>query len=250
MIIRPPKATKRTISLSPEFIRDYPALKLGNWLVAADLHLGITREMYEAGVSLPSQVRAFVKRLRELQKKTKTSKLILLGDVKHKVPGISRQEGQELPEFLEKLEFEEIVIVKGNHDAEIETMIPVQLKPKVKIKSGLSIGDYHFTHGHRHVKTKAKTIVIGHNQPAILFQDDFGVRYLEPAWVRGPLRGPYRGHELIIVPAFNELRGHALVNRNKLIGPIAKSLNTKAAHAFLLDGTDLGTLVSLKLKDE
>jgi len=237
------------------FIRGFPALGIGGYLVVADIHLGITREIYEAGVSLPSQVTSFVKRLKRLEKDTRTKRLVLLGDVKHKVPGISWQEHQELPEFLEHLDFEEIIIVKGNHDGKIEQMIPPRLKKKVKVKRGLSIGEYYFTHGHRHVNLTSprgraiRTIVIGHNQPAIIFEDAMGARYIEPVWVRGNLGGRYKNHEVVIMPAFNELRGHALVNRGRFIGPIAKALNSKSARAFLLDGTDLGTLASLKLSD-
>jgi len=238
------------MALGIKFIRTYPAMQIGDWLIVADLHLGITREIYEAGVSLPSQVLAFVQRLNDLKNKTKSKHLILLGDVKHKVPGISWQEQQELPDLLEQLKFKKIVIIKGNHDAEIEQMIPPHLKGKVKVRKSLTVGDFIFTHGHRHVKTRAKTIVIGHNQPAVLFQDAIGVRYIEPVWVRGSLGGLYKGHELIIMPAFNELRGHACVNRGKLIGPIAKALKIKSAHAFLLDGTDLGTLANLKIEDD
>jgi len=249
------KTTHRKEAPNAEFVIDYPAMKIGNRLVVADVHLGITREIYEAGIAVPSQVQAFVKRLNELKAKTRTKQLILLGDVKHKVPGVSWQEQFELPEFLEKLGFEEIVIIKGNHDAEIEHMIPAELRKKVKVRPSLSVGDFLFTHGHRHVNLTSpkgraiRTIIIGHNQPAVIFRDEIGARYVEPVWVRGALGKEYTGHELIIVPAFNELRGHVLVNRDKLIGPIAKTLS-KTAHAFLLDGTDLGTLADLKPLEE
>jgi hypothetical protein len=228
-------------------------MKLGDWLVVADLHLGITAEVFKAGVSLPSQVRPFVQRLHDLKHKTRTHKLVLLGDVKHKVPGINWTEEHEIPDFLNKLDFGQITLIKGNHDGNIEQIIPHELKHKVKVKKGLAIGEYYFTHGHRKITSREaasnRTIVIGHNQPAVLFQDAMNARYIEPVWVRGPLRGAYKGHELIIMPAFNELRGHALVNRDKFIGPIAKTLNVKKAHAFLLDGTDLGILPDLKIEE-
>jgi metallophosphoesterase superfamily enzyme len=84
----------------------------------------------------------------------------------------------------------------------------------------------------------------------VLFRDVLAARYIEPVWVRGPLRGKYKGCELIIIPAFNELRGHTLVNKDKLIGPIAKCLNKKRARVFLLDGTDLGNVEDLKIKED
>ncbi|MEM7813806.1 MAG: metallophosphoesterase [Candidatus Aenigmatarchaeota archaeon] len=248
-----PKRAKRA---KCKFVSGHPAMALGDWLIVADLHLGITRELYEAGVSLPSQISAFVKRLHDLKQLTCTSKLILLGDVKHKVPGISWQEEHELPDFLAALEFDEIMIIKGNHDGGIEQIIPSELKGKVKVKKWFAAGGHYFTHGHCKMTGTAlrsptiSTIVIGHNQPAVLFQDSIGARYIEPVWVRGPLNGVYKGHELIIMPAFNNLRGHALVNRGKFIGPIAKHISPRTARAFLLDGTDLGTLSNLKFKED
>ena len=216
------------------------------WLCVADLHIGTTKELFDAGIRMPSQVRGFVKKIHKLKKSSGAKGLILLGDVKHKVPGISYQEMREIPEFLEDLKFKEIILIKGNHDAEIEKIIPAHLKGKVKVKISFKVGDFMFTHGHRHVKTAAKTIVIGHNQPAVMFRDQMKARYIEPCWVRGPMKGKYEGKELIIVPAFNELRGHTIVNKDKMLGPIAKTIDPKEAHVFLLDGTDLGPMTLLK----
>lgn len=199
---------------------------------------------------LPSQVDEFVRSLHRMKKDTKAEGLILLGDVKHKVPGISYQEMQEVPEFLEQINFKQIVLIKGNHDAEIEKLIHTKLKNKVKVKKSFKIGDFIFTHGHQHIRTKAKTIVIGHNQPGILFRDAVRATYTEPCWVRGPLTGRYTGKELIMVPAFNDLRGHTVVNRDELLGPIAKHLDKKEAHVFLLDSTDVGTIEALRERED
>ena len=45
------------------FLTDIPAMFVGKTLVVADLHIGITRELYESGISMPSQVEKFAKRL-------------------------------------------------------------------------------------------------------------------------------------------------------------------------------------------
>ena len=132
------------------------------------------------------------------------------------------------------------------------------------------------------------TIIIGHNQPHIQFQDAMKAKYSEPVWVRGYIinaltknkidhkkrhskhhAGVYRertsaanpfpmrcrnhrigvlsgsGMHLIIMPAFNELCGATTVNKDALLGPIAKNLDYKKTHIFLLDGTDLGKLSDL-----
>jgi len=238
------------------FLTNQPALVVDGWLCVADLHLGITRELFQAGVRLPSQVKDFVERIHKMKKSAKASGLILLGDVKHKVPGISYQEMEEIPQFLEALKFKQIVLIKGNHDAEIEKIIPARLKGKVKVKKAFKVGDFLFTHGHMHVNSTSpqgraiRTIVIGHNQPGVMFRDAVKATYIEPCWVRGPLVGKYKGKELIIVPSFNSLRGHTLVNKDEFLGPIAKTVDRKEAHAYLLDGTDLGTLEQLKRPED
>jgi len=221
-------------------------MKIKNCLIIADLHLGITKEIYDSGVVIPKQAEKMAERVNNLKKVTHTKKLIILGDVKHKVPGFSVIEKYELEKFFSALKFGEIIIVKGNHDGNIERMIPAGMKERIKIKKSLAIGNFLLTHGHRRVKTNKKIIVIGHNQPHIKFRDDVGAIYVEPVWVHGRLKDRLRGKRLIIMPAFNELCGATVVNKDKLLGPIAKQLNKRSAHVFLLDGTDLGTLTDLK----
>jgi len=230
------------------FIANYPAMKIREYLVVSDIHLGITKELWESGVSLPSQVKKLSDRLNKLKKSTGAKKLIILGDLKHKVPGISYQETREVPEFLEALQFNKIIITKGNHDGDLEKLIPSSVKRKVSIRKSFSVGDYFLTHGHMKAKTNKKIIVIGHNQPNVRFQDQMKAKYSEPVWVRGPLRKS--NTKLIIMPAFNELCGATVVNRDEFLGPIAKQLDKTRAHIYLLDGTDLGILENLKLKKE
>ncbi len=225
------------------FIVGKPALVIGKALVIADLHIGITRALYESGISMPSQVRKIADKIHELKKITKAKELVIAGDVKHKVPGISWQEIHEVPEFLAALRFKKITIVKGNHDGQIEQLIPDELKARVKVRKAVALGDYCVTHGHRKTNTN-KNIIIAHNHPHVRFRDKMGATYTEPVWIKGELPDK---KEIIIIPAFNELCGATIVNRDKLLGPIAKKI--RKAHAYLLDGTDLGLIEDLKLKE-
>ncbi|MBI2583645.1 MAG: metallophosphoesterase [Candidatus Aenigmarchaeota archaeon] len=234
------------------FLTNHPAMFLDGYLIISDVHLGITYELYKSGVSMPSQVRSFLQRLHALQKTTKAKFLVINGDLKHKVPGTSWQEFKEIPSFLEQLDFDKIILVKGNHDGGIEKLIYGEIKKKVSIRKTFHIGSCLFTHGHRKLlKNQLKnirTIVIGHNQPAVLFRDRMGASYIEQVWVRGPLKGNKK-LKLIIMPSFNELAGAGVVNKGELLGPIAKKLDKKKAHLFLLDGTDLGTIEDLKVEE-
>lgn len=224
------------------FVTGYPAMKLDRYLVVTDLHIGIAKELYEAGVTIPSQTKAFADRLNRLRKITKTTNLVILGDVKHSI-GTGFLEAKEVPEFFELLKFRKIIITKGNHDGNIESLAG----KKVSVKKSFAVGDYLLTHGHRNIKTDKRKIVIGHNHPHVRFTDDLGARYTVPCWIRGKADGK----ALIIMPSFNELSGMMVVNDKKyerFNGPIAKRMDKNSAHAYLLDGTDIGRIGDLKEK--
>ncbi|MBI4215092.1 metallophosphoesterase [archaeon] len=231
------------------FITNERAMLIGNKLVIADVHLGITGEIYKAGVSLPSQMKPLVDKIHALKKASKAKELVLLGDVKHHIPWITFQELKEVPLFLSSLRFDKVVILKGNHDGKIESLIPEHLKGKIVVRKSLVIGDYLLTHGHRSVKTK-KHIIIGHNHPNVKFTDHMGSSYIEPVWIKSRLPG---GRKIIIMPAFNPLAGSMVVNEPRasskgykpFLGPVAKKMSSKI-RLFLLDGTDIGRLQDLK----
>ncbi|MBI5347116.1 MAG: metallophosphoesterase [Candidatus Aenigmarchaeota archaeon] len=228
------------------FIKNEPAMKIRDCLVIADLHLGITRELWEYGFSMPSQVESLAKRINDLLAKTGAKCLIILGDVKHKVPGVSFQEMREIPEFLSLINAK-TTIIKGNHDTFLEKIADV------KIKKSLVIENCFLTHGHKNVKTNKKIIVIGHNHPQIKFKDKMGATYVQPVWVHGRSelttegrRFGYGKKKIIIMPAFNELAGgHAINEDFSVMGPIARKMDIKNAKAFLLDGTDIGRIKDL-----
>ena len=226
------------------FVYNEPAMFVGDYLVIADLHIGISREIAKSGVSLPSQIAKLSTKLNDMKKQTNTKNLIVAGDFKHSIPWISYAEQREVPALLRRLDFEKIIITKGNHDGRIETLIEDKLR--VKVKKSFSVGNYIFTHGHRNISTKKGTIVIGHNHPGVKFRDRFGAVYVEPAWILGKVKLE-KTHSLIIMPAFNELSGKEPVNETKqFMGPIAKHI--REARAVLLDGTDLGSLRDITLK--
>lgn len=227
------------------FLKNYPALKIEKYLVVADLHLGITKDIYHQGILMPRQADKLAKSINKLKKITKTKKLILLGDVKHKVHGFSITEKAELERFFSLLYFTDLIIIKGNHDGDIEKMIPEEMRGNIKVKKSFSVGSCYLTHGHRNAKTSKNIIVIGHNQPHVKFRDDMGAIYVEPVWVIGKLRRKLKGKRLIIMPAFNDLCGATIVNKDELLGPIARQVDRTRTHAYLLDGTDIGSLTNL-----
>ena len=241
------------------FIRDYPALFIPKEkiLVIADLHLGLEHELYKAGIVIPPQAEKFKKLIDSLIKETKARTLIILGDIKHKVPGISFREMKEIPKlFLHLVKEIKVVCVKGNHDDDISSLLPKEVK--IFSSRGFRIGKYGFFHGHAWPSRKLMQcdyLFMGHVHPCLEFRDSFGYRSIEQVWIKGELdknlvKKKYKikktGRlETIILPAFNKLLGGVAVNKvtsKELIGPLLSNnfLDVRKSKAYLLDGTYLG----------
>ena len=244
-----------------KFLTGEPALLAGKTLFVADIHLGIEHEYRQSGLNMPSRTEKLLSGLEELLRKTRASKLVLIGDIKHKVPGISWQEEREVPAFLQRLaEKTELRVVPGNHDGGIAEFIPkgARLYPT---QGGL-FGEIYASHGHTWPESsflKAKYFLISHSHPQVEFRDRLGYRWSERIWIRASLnlkkmRGKFPDAKalpsLIIMPAFNPLSGGIPVNRKKQpqeiekvhISPILKSAKMRTAKIYMLDGTYLGEL--------
>ncbi len=244
-----------------------PALVVENKikaLVLADIHLGIEWELYQSGISIPSQIKKRMERIRNYIDKVKPDRIVLLGDIKHNVPGTSWQERQEVPCFLKELaSFAPVDIVPGNHDGDIENLIPENVT--VHGMRGFVFDGTGYFHGHTWPDVtllSASNLVMSHNHPAIRFTDTLGHGVSEPVWIRTHLvENAIREHygelekwtdpEVIIMPAFNELCGGIPFNESlheELLGPVFANhaVELEKARAFLLDGTDLGMIGKLK----
>lgn len=245
-----------------------PALVVRNTfttLVIADIHLGIEYELYHRGFSIPSQVKKREMRIREYLIEVKPERIVLLGDIKHNVPRTSWQEKQEVPDFLEKLSgFAPVEIVPGNHDGDIENL--VQGNVTIHNMKGFVLDGVGYFHGHTWPGKEllaVSHIVMSHNHPVIRFTDTLGHSVSEQAWIRtrfieSVIKEHYDGDwadpEIIIMPAFNELCGGIPFNESvheELLGPVFANhaIELEKARAYLLDGTDVGTIGSIRKLD-
>ena len=89
-----------------KFLLDYSAAFITDKkiLLIADLHLGIEYQLFKSGIVVPPQVEKFKKILYCLIKQAKAKTLIILGDLKAEVPGISPMEEREIPKLFDYLE--------------------------------------------------------------------------------------------------------------------------------------------------
>lgn len=231
-------------------------------LVAADLHLGLEFELWQGGVSIPSQTPKILERLLGHVAEIKPDRLLLLGDIKHNVPRTSWQERAEIPEFLRALSREvNVEIIPGNHDGNLADMAPpgVRMRPS----SGYVLDGVGYFHGHTWPDEKimrASLLVAGHLHPAIRLRESIGSALTRPVWARAPLLadavqkqyGFAPETEIIIAPAFNSLCGGMPLNEpcEELRGPLLTLANLDRTRIFLLDGTNLGLLAEIKLADK
>jgi hypothetical protein len=245
-----------------KFVPSEPALIVGKTLVIADLHLGVEHDYRLAGFRMPSQTEKLAERALSLIKKTKTKRLVVMGDVKHKVPGTSFQEKREIPDFFNRLsEKVQVEVVPGNHDGGLQALIP---NIRIHAMSGTLIDDVYLCHGHSWPDPDfldADFLVTSHNHPLIELKDRLGYRWLEKVWLRADLRKKavsekYKTKstklpELVVMPTFSGLVGGFAMNRadRKPLGPVLKSADLKKARAFLLDGTFLGELKNLEARN-
>ena len=207
-------------SISP--IPDHLALEVigdERVLVVGDLHLGLESELRCAGVHMPSQTHKMERELISLGHDK--DRLIILGDVKNKVPGSTHQEFAELPGFFRKMKrsFASVDLVRGNHDTNMEDLVPegVDVHPA----TGFALNGVGYVHGHTWPSPEVMsmdTLIMAHNHPAVALQDSLGNVMKEPCRVRFRTEGGTSKRylelpkEVIMVPAFNRCLGGSPIN--------------------------------------
>ena len=240
-------------------VHGVPALRVGNTLVIGDLHIGVETHLMKKGFHLETRTWDMFDSVVDIDN---VSRLVVLGDVKDSVPGSSKQEYREIPEFFERLleRFDIVDVVRGNHDTNIEEFLPSRVR--IGPASGIVIDDVGFIHGHTWPSRKvmeSKVLVTAHNHPTVMFRDGIGRTITEPCWVRGKFIGAFDKYErvpemFIIIPAFNRMLGGSPVNikGGTLLGPLMNRDNVDLDNAsvYLLDGISLGTLSNLTIEDK
>jgi len=239
--------------MAPIKILGRPALMLkGQTLVVADLHLGFENELRSRGINIPLKNDEFALRIRDLARTTKAERLVLLGDIKHHVAGPERLEFLVVPQFFSAIEGEvsEIHVVLGNHDGELEALLPRDVI--VHSPTGMRSGDSWLTHGSAKLPEEAKSskwVIMGHVHPSVRLSDTMGYRYSFQVWLSG-LRKDRKGGMIVVMPSFNSYVGQLVMNeptKAGLRGPLLskKEVDLEDLEVHTLDGHDLGRLGDL-----
>jgi putative SbcD/Mre11-related phosphoesterase len=233
-------------------------------ILIADPHIGWELELQQKGIHVPSQMPKILNKLTAILGKYKPQRLVIVGDVKYTVFSSEIGEWHDVPDFFTKLHscISDIEIVRGNHDANIEPLLPENIK--LLPATGIAIGDVGVFHGHKWpspVLLGCKTLVMGHLHPVVVFRDPAGFKITRQAWMRatcdaaalakillqkhkvkieGSVAETLRKHydvklktkEIFIMPSFNDFLGGRPVNETRprkevgseaLIGPVLRS---------------------------
>lgn len=237
-------------------------------LIVSDLHLGYESELAREGIFFPNQLPNILERLLRLLDRHKVDALVLLGDVKHRVVGVSWRESRQVTELLRVMRerVDEILITPGNHDAGIMSL--AEGMASVVSGRGVRFGDAWLLHGHCWPPVQAaetRLLIIGHTHPVVGLARGPGSRrkvYLamkaskprvarmlaekvgREAGLEGRLRGGFV--RLLVMPHFNNaLQGvelSQLVGSGRGVSPLLRAgvFSVSDASILLLDGARLG----------
>lgn len=179
------------------------------YIAVSDLHIGLDAELSSKGVTVkPRLVPDMAGELTSLAESQHACGIILLGDIKHTVGTISKQEWDDIPAFLKQLSAKaEVYLVPGNHDGNIRHLVPASVN--VISSKGMALGDTLLVHGHSmpsDVRSHVKRIVMGHVHPVFLKRGS--VINGERVWIYLQARkeavfSEQGALEVVIVPSFN-----------------------------------------------
>ncbi|UCE43542.1 MAG: metallophosphoesterase [Candidatus Bathyarchaeota archaeon] len=233
-------------------IRSFPAILLQGEakriLVVADLHIGWEATLIEKGIHLPSQTPKILAKMLRLIKLVRPTNLVFLGDVKHAIARVKREEWRDIPKLFETLceKVPNIQVILGNHDGNLEALLPqdVEILPA----KGTAIGKVGLFHGHAWPAPEllqCRTLITGHIHPMVAFRDPLGFRITRQVWVRAPCQKAQLARSLLkhldiksdkdsvahlerrfnirteathffIMPSFNHFLGGQTVNKKRM----------------------------------
>jgi len=241
-------------------------------LLVADVHAGIEVGLrYERGVELDDRADERRERLCDLLAETSADRLVVLGDLAHRIAAPEGEERAELETLIRAVtDRVPMTLVEGNHDAGVAEAFADDLDV-IGGGGGLlgevaggddetsrgRTGRVAVLHGHtwpNPALCDADVVCMGHEHPQVRLEDSVGGSRVERAWVRGRLDptafvggegaaavAPGTPPELVVFPAFNERSGGTWVNVDgqSFLAPFLPAA-VPAGDAYLLNGTRLG----------
>jgi len=219
-------------------------------LIITDLHIGFENNMAsnEIFVGKNSTINETIQEISEIIESEKPDSVILLGDVKSSIKSISKNEWNEIPKLFKEIREKcDVILIPGNHDANIQRLVPDNISMISSI--GMVQDNVLLTHGHTMPSgnfSHVDKIIMGHIHP-VFFQED-SIMNGQRVWVsikteKEKIFPNKSGEiEIIIMPSFNRYF-YATHRRQykKSISPIIDKIKpVSSARIVTLDGTIIG----------
>ena len=219
-------------------------------LVISDLHIGFEHKFSsnKNTVRKNSSINEIISNVTKIIKKENPDTLILLGDVKSSIQSITNSEWKDVPYFFEEVKNSlEIILIPGNHDSNIDKLIPSDVT--VISSKGMIIDDVLLTHGHTMPSknySSVNNIIMGHIHP--VYFDKNSLLNGERIWIsiktnKSKIFPSTRGElNITIIPSFNPYF-YATEKKyyKKSISPIVEKIkDSTMAKILTLDGTIIG----------
>lgn len=238
-------ATIRLVPLKPALILE----GVRRHLIVTDIHIGFEASLVQNKIFVGKNTATLeilddIHALLELER---PDEIMLLGDVKSGIGRISNNEWNDVPEFLRKLRSRvEVTIIPGNHDANIQKLVP----NGVNISStGIVVENILLTHGHAMPSENfahVEKLIMGHVHP--VFFDENSILNGQRVWIsiktkKENIFPSASGEiEIIVVPSFNPyFYATKKKQYKKSISPLIERIRHDAsAKIVTLDGTIIG----------
>ncbi|HXW02596.1 MAG TPA: metallophosphoesterase [Candidatus Nitrosotenuis sp.] len=219
-------------------------------LIITDLHIGFEGSLAQNKIFVGKNttLNEFLDEVYSLIDSNKVDDLILLGDIKSGISRISKSEWDEVPKFLQELKKKtDVTIVPGNHDANMQQLVPDGITMISTI--GMVLENSLLTHGHTIPSENfayVDKIIMGHVHP--VFFDEDSILNGQRVWVSIKTKKenifPSSSGELeiIIIPSFNRyFYATKKKQYKKSISPIIERIkDVSSARIVTLDGVIIG----------
>lgn len=216
-------------------------LKKQRILVIADLHIGFEEMLNKEGVLIPRhQLKDITERLNKIFSKCKPKKIIINGDLKHEFGTISEQEWRDTLKIVDYLARKgKLILIKGNHDT---ILGPISKKRNIELVDYYKTGDILIAHGDKIIEEKCKTLIIGHEHPAVSLKEAGRIEKYKCF-----LKGKYKRKNLIVMPSMNTVTEGTDVIEDELLSPyLQQNLNNFEVFIVADKVYDFGKLKNLR----
>jgi metallophosphoesterase superfamily enzyme len=225
-------------------------------LIVTDIHIGFESSMAsnEIFIGKNSTINESIQELSEIIDLENPDSVILLGDIKSSIKNIARNEWDEVPLFFKKIREKcDVVLIPGNHDANIQKLIPDNIS--MISSTGMVEENILLTHGHTMPSenfSHVDKIIMGHIHP-VFFQED-SVMNGQRVWVsikteKENIFPNKTGEiEITIIPSFNRYfyATHRKQYKKSISPIISKIKEISKAKIITLDGTIIGNESNIK----